>query len=177
MLRRVLNLIYGLSAILGAGCLALVGLIILVQMVGRMLGMQLRGADDLTAWAVAAGAMFSLAYSFRHGAHIRVGLLLENLGGRSRRFLEIACLVVGAAMAVALAASAVGLAFDSFRYHDIAPGLLKVPMWIPQSTMGLGALFFAVALLDDLFVVIAGGEASYAAEAQASALERAGQEI
>ena len=177
MLRRVLNSIYGLSAVLGATCLALVGLIILVQMVGRLVGLQLRGADDLTAWAVAAGAMFSLAYSFRQGAHIRVGLLIESLSGRPRRALEISCLAVGAAMAIGLTVAAVGLAFDSFRYHDIAPGLLKIPMWIPQSTMALGALLFAVALVDDLLVVVVGGQGSYADAAQASALERAGQEL
>lgn len=177
MLRRILNSIYGLSAVLGASCLALVGLIILVQMAGRMVGLQLRGADDLTAWAVAAGAMFSLAYSFREGAHIRVGLLIESRRGLPRRLMEIVCLSVGAAMAVGLTVAALALAFDSFQYHDIAPGLLKIPMWIPQSTMALGALFFAVALLDDLIVVVAGGQGSYAAAAQASALERAGQEI
>lgn len=177
MLRRILNSIYGLSAVLGASCLALVGLIILVQMTGRILGLQLRGADDLTAWAVAAGAMFSLAYSFREGAHIRVGLLIESRRGLPRRLLEITSLSVGAAMATGLTVAAVALAFDSFRYHDIAPGLLKVPMWIPQSTMALGALFFAVALLDDLIVVVTGGQGSYATAAEASALERAGQEI
>ena len=177
MLRRVLDGLYSLSGFLGALCLAAIALIIFAQMVARGLGHQIRGADDLTAWAVAAGAMFSLAYSFRYGAHIRVSLLVDHLKGGPRRVLEIVCLLAGLAIVVALAVAAGSLVFDSWRYNDIAPGLLRIPMWIPQTTMLVGSLFFAVAILDDLVAALSGRETSYQGAAKADALERIVDEI
>ena len=32
--------------------------------------------------------------------------------------------------------------------------MIKTPMWIPQSTMGIGLIVFLIALIDDLFATI-----------------------
>lgn len=177
MLRRLLDTLYLLSGIAGAIALVVIGWLILVQVVLRQVGGLLPGGDDLTAFAMAACAMLPLAYAFRHGAHIRVDLLIGRLGGRARTATEGVALGAAALMSLLFAWASVDLVSDSLAFEEVAQGMLAVPMWIPQSFMAAGAVVFAVALLDDLAVLLAGGVPSYRRGGGESALEKAAEEL
>ncbi|TVQ29105.1 MAG: TRAP transporter small permease [Geminicoccaceae bacterium] len=159
--RRVLDGLYLASGILGACFILGIAGLITAKVVGRLLGRNIPGSDDLTAWFVAASAFLALAYTFRHGSHIRVTLLVQRFTGRWRRGFELASLVVATLAVGGLAAGLVDLVLDSWRWNDIAQGLLRVPMWIPQSATALGAVILFIALVDDLVTTLRGGEASY----------------
>lgn len=161
MLRRSLDYLYLGSGILGGFFLAMIGAVMLTQTVARIAGYQVRGADDLTAWSVAATAMLSLAYAFRHGAHIRVTVFLHTRVGNTRRVFEVLCLCVAAIMAALLSYALLLLVYDSWQYKEIAQGLIKIPIWIPQTSAGIGALIFLIAILDDLVAILRGQEPSY----------------
>ncbi len=47
-----------------------------------------------------------------------------------------------------LALSAINLVADSYRFEEVAQGLLRVPLWIPQIALLLGSLLLFLALLD-----------------------------
>ena len=161
MFRKFLDTLYLVSGILGASFLVLIGVIMLLQMIARAAGFQIRGADDLTAWSVAATAMLSLAYAFRHGAHIRVTILIGSCKGKVRKYNDTICLMVAAVMASILTYASIRLTYDSWQYHEIAHGLLKIPLWIPQLSMSVGAVIFFIAIVDDLIEVICDREPSY----------------
>ncbi|MDZ7810157.1 MAG: TRAP transporter small permease subunit [Arhodomonas sp.] len=65
-------------------------------------------------------------------------------------------------MAVALAMSAyaswwaVDLVRGSIAYGDVSPGLLAVPLWIPQSAMATGLAVFTLSLADNLARMLRG---------------------
>ncbi|EFH12914.1 TRAP transporter small permease [Pseudoroseomonas cervicalis] len=176
-LRAALDVLYLLGGIGGALSLALIALVIAAQVGGRFLGHAVAGADDLTAFAVAASALLPLAYAFRHGAHIRVDLVLGRLSGAPRRVMEALALLLAALITAAFAWSLLDLAADSLEFDDVAQGSVAWKLWPPQALCGLGAALFALALLDDLVVHLAGGTPSYRRHEEKSAMDRAAEEL
>lgn len=176
-LRRGLDALYLLSGIAGALALATIGAIILAQVLGRSLGLQLAGADDLTAFAVAGSAMLPLAYAFRHGAHIRVDLVIGHVKGGVRFAMEAVALAATAALSAFLAYAMGDLAFDSWQFEDVAQGTVPWLLWYPQAACAAGCAVFALALLDDLAVHLSGGVPSYRRAAEQSAVQRAMEEL
>ncbi len=175
--RRALDALYLLGGIAGALALVAIGSIIAVQVAMRLLGAVLLGADDLTAFAVAAAGTLPLAYTFRHGAHIRVDLVLGRLRGRARFVMETLALLIATGIAAAFAYSMLDLTTDSLAFGDVSAGSLAWPLWVPQLLAAFGTGLFALALLDDLAVLLAGGTPSYRRAEAASAIERAAEEI
>ncbi len=177
VLRRALDALYLAFGIAGAVALAAIAAIIAAQVVGRQFGLQFEGADDLTAFAVAGSALLPLAYAFRHGAHIRVDLIIGHVKGRARFVMEALALAATAGLAAFLAYAVADLAFDSWQFEDVAQGTVPWLLWYPQAACAAGCAVFAVALLDDLAVHVAGGTPSYRRAADASVLQRATEEI
>ena len=176
-LRRGLDLFYLGGGIAGAVALAAIGAIIAVQVVGRQFGVQVAGADDLTAFAVAGSALLPLAYAFRHGAHIRVDLLIGHVRGGARFAMEAIALALTGGLAAFLAYAMADLAFDSWQFEDVAQGTVPWLLWYPQAACAAGCALFAVALFDDLAVHLSGGTPSYRKAAEASAVQRAMEEL
>jgi TRAP-type C4-dicarboxylate transport system permease small subunit len=176
-LRRGLDALYLAGGIAGAVAIVTIGVLVLGQVTLRQLGMIIPGSDDLTAFSVAASAMLPLAYAFRSGAHIRVDLIIGRTRGATRRIMEIVALGLAAAMAALFAFASFDTMSDSWEFEEVAQGLLAVPIWIPQIAMVAGSALFALALLDDLVVVLADGTPSYRRHEPASAVEKAMQEL
>jgi len=176
-LRRALDALYLLSGIGGAIALAAIAVIIAAQVIGRQFGITVLGADDLTAFAVAGSATLPLAYAFRHGAHIRVDLIIGRLSGAPRFVMETVALVAAAGLCVFFAYSMLDLASDSFEFDDVAQGSVAWKLWMPQLMVGVGVSLMAICLIDDLVVHLTGGTPSYRQSAGGSALDRAGEEL
>lgn len=176
-LRRSLDALYLAGGIAGAVAMITIGVLVLAQVGLRQVGLIIPGGDDLTAFSVAASAMLPLAYTFRQGAHIRVDLIIGHVPSSAQRGMELAALAIASAMALLFAYSNLDSMRDSYEFGEVAQGMLAVPIWIPQVTMVAGTALFALALLDDLVVVLTGGRPSYRAREAASAVEQAMQEL
>jgi TRAP-type C4-dicarboxylate transport system permease small subunit len=160
-LRRFLDRLYLASAVAGAICLASIALVMLLQAGMREVGLLLRGADDIVAWLCAASAFLALGYTFREGELIRVSLILEKLPRPARRPAETACLG-GAVVVVGYATWAVvSFVVDSWRFGEVAQGLLQIPIWIPQMSLVLGLVVFLIAVLDELAAHLRGRKTAY----------------
>ena len=133
----------------------------LAQIVGRLLGVSARSFDDFAGYAMAASFFLGLAWTMRRGEHIRVGLLLDHLGRRARRVMELICLAVSLFLCGYFAYYAVDTAWTSYQLGDVSQGLVGVPLWIPQLGMALGLVVLAISLADDVLVSIGGGSPSY----------------
>lgn len=160
-MRKYLNILYRTAEALGAVCLAMVGVMILSQIVGRQFDAQIPSADEMAGYFMAASGFLLLGPSLRNGVHIRVGIIIERLHGAPRRIMEIVCLTTGLFLTGYLAWYWICLTWDSYDLGEMSQGLLAIPLWLPQSAMGLGLVVLTVALIDDLVRVFAGEEASY----------------
>jgi TRAP-type C4-dicarboxylate transport system permease small subunit len=160
-LRRALDLLYWASGAFAAVCLAGICVLMLAQAAGRELGVLIRGADDITAWLCAASAFFALGHTFRHGELVRVGLLLGFLQPRVRRGAELFALGVTALFVGYMAWAVTRFVYESWKFNEVAQGMIKTPIWIPQMSLVLGVLIFLVAVLDELFRVLNNQKPSY----------------
>lgn len=166
MIRRGLDALYVASAGLAALSLLCIFLVMMAQVALREMNLPFPGADDISAYLCVSTTFFALAHTFKRGELIRVGLLLENLGPRARRVMEI----------VALSFAAVGCAYAlfwfvddilfSYEIDDVAQGALAIPLWIPKLAMPAGAAILLTAVVDELVTVLRGGRPNYVIAAE-----------
>jgi TRAP-type C4-dicarboxylate transport system permease small subunit len=159
--RRALDSLYSLSGAGAAICLAGIGALMLLQAVTREFGILIRGSDDITAWLCAASAFFALGHTFRHGELVRVGLFIDMLGPRKRRYAEVVALTLTALFVAYMAWAATRFVYDSWQFHEVAQGLIKLPIWIPQLSFVIGVAIFLIAVLDELVTVLRGQKPAY----------------
>ncbi|PCJ11241.1 MAG: C4-dicarboxylate ABC transporter permease, partial [Candidatus Neomarinimicrobiota bacterium] len=80
-------------------CIALIMVVILVQIVGRLFGFIIPSAENVSGYALAASTFFGLAYTFHEGGHIRVTLVIQKWSPRARFAQELAVLILGLGLA------------------------------------------------------------------------------
>jgi TRAP-type C4-dicarboxylate transport system permease small subunit len=160
-MRRALDKLYTASGVAAAVCLAGICVLMLAQALARETGYLLRGADDIAAWLCAASAFLALGHTFRKGELIRVGLWIERLGPAARRRAEIAALAAAVLCTGYMAWAIARFVFESWKFNEVAQGLIKIPIWIPQLALVLGTLIFLIAVLDELVTVVRGGKPAY----------------
>lgn len=152
-LRKALHAIYQFSGFVAAAFLLLLLFIIVAQMVLRWSGGIFIGATNYAGYCMAAATFFALAYALNSGAHIRVGLLLNNLG-KYRRFGEIWCFGIGSALTAYLVYYSFRGAYWSYKLNDVSQGQDAMPLWIPQIPMVIGSSIFALTFLDHFIRLI-----------------------
>ena len=160
-MRRFLDRLYAASGALAALCLASICVLMLAQAAGREFGLLIRGADDVTSWLCAASAFFALGHTFRHGELVRVGLFIDLLKPGARRVAEIFSLGIAALFVGYMAWAVAKFVYESWKYKEVAQGLVKIPIWIPQLCFVFGVLIFFVAVLDELILVLRNKKPNY----------------
>ena len=160
-MRRALDVLYDASGAFAAVCLAGICALMLAQSFGREVGLLIRGADDIAAWLTAASAFFALGHTFRHGELVRVGLWIDMIKGGARRWAEVVALSVTGLFVGYMLWAVAKFVFESWQFHEVAQGLIRIPIWIPQLSFLLGVLIFFVAVLDELTAVLRGQKPAY----------------
>lgn len=160
-MRAALDRLYALSGALAALCLAAICAVMIAQSLGREVGVLVRGADDITSWLTAASAFLALGHTFRHGELVRVGLWIERLQPAARRRAEVVALSVTLIFVGAMLWAVAKFVLDSWRFNEVAQGLIKIPIWIPQLAFVVGVAIFFVAVLDEWVTVLRGRKPAY----------------
>lgn len=160
-MRRLLDRVYDASFYASAACFVFVGAVLFAQIVGRPLGIIVPSATELAAYAMAASTFLALANVLRAGHHIRVHLLIEKLPRRARRLLDLWTSLFTAVTLGYFALYTAEMVWDSFDYGAMSPGLLAIPLWIPQAAMALGLFLMALACVEDVVRLSRGEPPSY----------------
>ncbi|HEX4779511.1 MAG TPA: TRAP transporter small permease [Usitatibacter sp.] len=154
MTRRALDRLYDAAGYLAAFFMVGILAMVLASVVGRLVGFNLRGSDAYAGYCMAASGFLALAHTLKRGEHIRVTLFLERFGGRLKRPLDIWSHVAGTFFSGALAWFSIRLAWQSHTYNDISQGNDATPLWIPQIAMAVGTIVLAIAMADDLVLLL-----------------------
>jgi TRAP-type C4-dicarboxylate transport system permease small subunit len=160
-MRRKLFPLYRGCGVLAALFLVGIAVLLLAQIVGRLFGILVPSANELAGFSMAAATFLALADTLGSGGHIRVSLVIQRLGGRVRRAVELWCLAVGTLLIGYFTAYAIVMVWESYDFGDVSPGLLPVPLWIPQLGMAVGLLAMAMIFLEELVHVWRGGVPVY----------------
>lgn len=160
-LRRALDALYLAGGAAGACAVLAIALLMVAQTLMRVAGLSTGAANDLVAWLAAAAAFLTMAHAFKHGDFVRVGVLIEHLPPRGRRVAEAGALSLAALCCAYLAWWACAFTYESWKFKEVAQGLLAVPMWMPQSSFAAGALLLLLAVVDELVLVMRGAKPTY----------------
>lgn len=160
-MRKFLNSVFDAAGKLAALFILAIFVLMIYVSVGRMAGWRVGAINDIVAWFCAAASFLAMAHAFKHGDFVRVTLLLEKMNARLRRMFETGSLVIAAVSVSYLAWWAARFTYESYEFKDIAPGMVAIPIWIPQMSFVVGALLFVVAVIDELIIVLRGGKPTY----------------
>jgi len=168
-MRKALDTLYAASGALAALFLVAIAVTVLLQVganiiseiggivTGAPLGLVIPSYGDFTGFFLAASSFLALAYTLRHGAHIRVELIIQVFGPKARRWVEVWCLGLGMFLAGYFAWYSVSLTLESYEFGDVSFGMVPVPLWIPQAAMSLGLIILTISMLDELIRTLRGG--------------------
>ncbi len=172
-MRHILDTLYRSALWLSAACLVGIALLVGLQVIGRLIdaALKLVGLDplgiivlslaEIAGYLLAAASFLALAATLKAGTHIRVTLVLAAVGEDKRRAFEIWALGSAAAFCAYVTWSLGRFAYYSWLFHEISPGLVRVPLAIPQAAMALGVLVLTIALLDELVIVLKGAQPTF----------------
>jgi TRAP-type C4-dicarboxylate transport system permease small subunit len=161
LLRKGLDGLYLAAGYLGGVFLVAIFVIMLSLSAGRPLGIDIPAGDDFTAWCMAASAFLALAHTFRSAELIRMGLLIDRIGGKPRQVIEVLCTLIGTLAVLYFAWYAVDMTWMSWVFNDVSQGVIAVPLWIPQIGMSAGLVILAIAFIDELINLVFGGSPRY----------------
>jgi TRAP-type C4-dicarboxylate transport system permease small subunit len=163
-MRRALDGLYLYSGYAAGVLLVVIFGIMMYMSVGRQFGLNIPAGDDFASWAMCAMAFLGLAHTFKKGEIIRVGILLEQVTGKKRWALEVVALSIATAFVVYFTWQATIMTYDSYIFHDMAQGVVAVPLWIPQLGYCGGLTILVIALIDEMINVLKGNKPSYEKE-------------
>ncbi len=161
-MRRALDLVYGICGGLAACFIVAIVAVVLAQVVLNLasrlsrlvvdepIGLVIPSYAEFAGFFLAAATFLAIAYTLRSGEHIRVTLLVQRLQGMRRRWVEVWCLAVAGGLSGFFAYYALALTVESYQFGDLSPGIVPIPLWIPQSAMTLGLFAVTVAFVDRL---------------------------
>lgn len=156
-LRRGLDGLYLISGVAAALCLVAILTLIVFQMVARWTGEVFPGAPEYAGYAMAAASFLAFASALNHGTHIRVSIVLNAVPEKVRRWMDIWCFSIGAAISWYFVWYGWRFVYFSWKFGDVSQGQDKTLLWMPQSLMLFGAVILAIALSDHLLSLIFSG--------------------
>lgn len=130
---RGMDRVYTAAGAIAACALMVILLIMVAQMGARWAGVTFSGSTKYAGYMMAISSFFGLAYALRHGAHIRVSLLL-TVNAWTARWLDRAALLLAAWIATYFARFAIKQANNKWLLKERTDDLDTVPEWL-LSTM------------------------------------------
>jgi TRAP-type C4-dicarboxylate transport system permease small subunit len=165
-MRATLDRIYASALWLSAACLVTIAAMVAAQLAGRLIdgvlklaglepiGIVILSLAEIGGYLLAAASFLALAGTLKAGAHIRITMLLQVLPQRLRYAAELWAFGASALIIAYIAWQLSRFAWTSFLFNEVSPGVIRVPLFIPQVAMAAGAILLTVALLDEFQIVL-----------------------
>ena len=156
-LHRFLDRLYLWCGYASGLCIAIILVIIIVQIVLRYTGMNLNGLPTYAGYMMAASTFLGMPYALIKGSHIRIETI-SKLAKGATLYLDLVAFFVGTVVAIWFAFYACDMVITTWQLSDISTDLDATPLWIPQMTMAIGTVLFAVALADNFLTLMLTGK-------------------
>ena len=185
-MRSFLDRLYRIALWLAALCLAAIALMVGAQLAARILDGALAlvhlprtsfvilSLNEICGYLLAAASFLALAATLKAGVHIRVTMMLGVLGEEMRRYAEMAAFAAAAIGSGYITWNLASFAWVSFRFNEVSPGVVRVPLCYPQAAMALGAAILTVVLVDEFVTVVRLGRPSFRLAEDAISLGKEG---
>ncbi len=157
MVTRWLHRLQHAGAVAAGVLLVAVGVLTLVPIGARLLGLPAHSWDEVATYCMAGSAFLGLAATWRAGVHVRMELLVTRVPGMAGRLLQMLALAITLLACAYFAWYATRFAWLSYAMNDVSQGLLPIPLWIPQLSMVVGLLLLCLAVAESLVIALRGG--------------------
>lgn len=159
-MRKVIHRLYTLCGYAAAFFLAAIAGVTLLQIVARQLRVAIE-TTEIAGFCLAAATFLGLAYTFVNGGHVRISLVAQFLPQGSHRLIELWCCTVGILMTGWSAWQMTLFTIQTFQFGDLSPGMVAMPLWIPQAGISFGLIMLCVAVAEQATLIWAGKPADY----------------
>lgn len=172
-MRRILDRTYEIALWLAAITFALIAVLVLAQILGRLAdraaralalsppGLTIPSLAEIGAFLFTGAVFLGLAGTLQAGSHVRVKLLIRSLPEAVSRWLGALVALAAAALAIFATWSSGLQVIDSIRFGSVSYGTIPIPLAIPQGVMTAGLALLVVALLDAAATLVAGGTTAF----------------
>ncbi|MDO5529975.1 MAG: TRAP transporter small permease subunit [Paracoccus sp. (in: a-proteobacteria)] len=171
-MRAVLDRLYGFALFLSCAAMAVIALLVLVQVAGRVIdravmwtggariGIAVPSLAEIAGALFVASAALALPATLREARHVRV-TFASRLGGTAGRGLMLVMLLLALGFSLFASWHTIQLALDSWQYGSVSYGRIKIPLFLPQSVMAAGFSLLSVAIIDEIVSAIREGAPSF----------------
>jgi TRAP-type C4-dicarboxylate transport system permease small subunit len=135
------------EAVCGLFLLAMIVMIGAEAIARNVFGTSLQVTDEVGGYLLVALTFLSMSVAESHGAFHRVEFVQMRLSPSGRMISQIIFELVSLVASGLVTWQLVRLALNSFRTEDVAPTPLATPLWMPQTSMGIGMTLLCLALL------------------------------
>lgn len=136
--------------------LGILGLILAEIVTRNFLGTSLHFSWDLAGYLMGACFLLGCASAMKSGSHVRVTALIEQSSPALGRGLEIASVLVGLAICVALSWALIDMAVLSGQRGSTAATTFRMPLVYPQAILAIGAVLMTLQCLAQLLRLLRG---------------------
>jgi TRAP-type C4-dicarboxylate transport system permease small subunit len=140
------------EAICSLFLLAMIVMIAAEAIARNVFGTSLQVTDEVGGYLLVALTFLSMSVAESHGAFHRVELVQTRLSRAGRIASQLVFDVMALAVSMLVTWQLVRLALNSWRAEDVAPTPLATPLWLPQTSMGLGMALLCLALLRSIVI-------------------------
>jgi TRAP-type C4-dicarboxylate transport system permease small subunit len=172
-MRAILDRLYAGALWLSALCIVAIATLVGLQVGARVIdallklaglpqtGFVILSLSEIAGYLLAAASFLALAGTLKGGVHIRVTMFLAMIPEAARRAVETAALAFAILVSGYGAWHVATLAYDSWRFNELSPGLIPIPLVYPQAAMAVGAALLVVAFVDELVITLTRGRPSF----------------
>lgn len=167
-MRGTLDGLYRVSGGIGALLIVAICLVVLIQVAfnlfdkisvllfGTAIGLVLPSYAELAGYFLVGATFFALTNTLQHGVHIRVTMITQRLNTRWAQVAEGWACLIGALMSGYFTVWTYVLVYESWLYGDLSPGMVPIPIWLPQLPMALGLTSLTICFVDLFLQVVRG---------------------
>jgi TRAP-type C4-dicarboxylate transport system permease small subunit len=121
----------------------------------NVLHTSLQITDEVGGYLLVALTFLSMSVAESHGGFHRVEFVQMRLSPRMRLISQIVFELMSLAASTLVTWQLIRLAMNSYRSEDVAPTPLATPLWMPQTSMGIGMALLCLALVRTIMAKVA----------------------
>lgn len=131
----------------GGAALLLSAIMVTLDVISRKIfGVTMSGSDEITGYVFAAATTWAYSYCLLTRSNIRIDVLYNQLGVKTRGWLDLLGLTLLTYYVYLLSTNAWSMFQDNWEYNSTAQTTLATPLWIPQVFWISGLFFFLFCL-------------------------------
>ena len=106
--------------------------------------------NEVSVYLILISAFLGFAPALAAGKHISVDLVTSKLSAQTNKFLAVIISILGLGFSLIFVVTSTEMALNSYQLNMLSTSTLRVPLFIPQSSLPIGFAMLALQFLANL---------------------------